>query len=153
MPAQRPGRSKQDYGTPSDLLAAVEQRFGDITVDLAASRENAVVSSFFDEREDALAQDWTALRGVLWLNPPFAKIAPWAAKCVASVGRDRTIVMLTPASVGAGWFAAHVHGSALVLALSPRLTFVGCDAPYPKDCMLSVYGAHAPGFDVWRWKS
>lgn len=152
MPAQCPGSSKQDYGTPPELLSAVEQRFGQIAFDLAADVENAVVPLCFTKADDALAQDWTRLRGVLWLNPPFARIAPWAAKCLESASRGRTIVMLTPASIGARWFEAHVNRSALVLALAPRLTFLGCPTPYPKDCMLSVYGDHAPGFEVWRWR-
>jgi hypothetical protein len=28
MPEQKPGRSKQDYGTPWDFIKAVEARFG-----------------------------------------------------------------------------------------------------------------------------
>jgi hypothetical protein len=43
------------------------------------------------------------------------------------------------------WREAHVY------ALSPRLTFKGEKWPYPKDCMLSVFGEQ-PGFEVWRWK-
>jgi hypothetical protein len=45
-----------------------------------------------------------------------------------------------------------VHKHALVLGLSPRLTFVGCPTPYPKDLMLSVFCESWIGFDVWRWK-
>lgn len=104
------------------------------------------------EEDDALARDWTQLGGNLWLNPPFANIMPWAAKCRAfgPRGGPRRILFLTPASVGSDWFASHVHGAARVLALSPRLRFVGAADHYPKDCMLSVFGDE-PGFDVWRW--
>jgi len=155
MPAQRPHRSRQDYGTPGDLLDAVFATFGPLRVDLAASPANAVAPAYFDEDDDSLAQDWTTLHGTLWLNPPFARIGPWAAKCAASAPPDtwprRRIIMLTPASVGSRWFVEHVHRRALVLALVPRLTFVGCDAPYPKDCMLSIFGGQ-PGFNVWEWR-
>ncbi len=77
------------------------------------------------------------------------------AKCAASApyGQDeRRIFMLVPASVGASWFAEHVHEKALVLALAPRLQFVGQARPSAKDSLLCVYGEH-PGFQTWRWRS
>ena len=36
MPAQVPGKSKQDYGTPIELIRAVEAKFGRLAFDLAA---------------------------------------------------------------------------------------------------------------------
>lgn len=152
-PAQRPHRSKQDYGTPTDFLAAVVARFGPLSWDLAASPSNAVCYHHFSEADDSLSRSWE-LQGNLWLNPPFARIEPWARKCRESTGPARRILLLVPASVGSEWFARDVHGHALVLALRPRLTFVGCDACYPKDLMLSVYStalSDRPAFDTWRW--
>lgn len=40
-PIQKPGRSKQDYGTPWEFIRAVERRWGKLHVDLAAHSENA----------------------------------------------------------------------------------------------------------------
>jgi phage N-6-adenine-methyltransferase len=151
MPAQKPGMSVQTYATPTDFMAAVELRFGEVEFDLAASSENAKAFRFFHEGHDSLKQDWTKLRGNLWLNPPFRDISPWAEKCsVSHLHELRQILFLTPASVGANWFRDHVHKKALVLALAPRLSFDGKN-PYPKDCILSIYGV-TPGFDVWTWK-
>lgn len=123
--------------------------------DLAARADNAKAWRFFSPEEDSLSIAWGREHpGALgWLNPPFADIAPWAAKCALET--DDTglrVLLLTPASVGATWFAEHVHRKAMVLALRPRLTFEGCDAPYPKDCMLSCFGFGVAGFDVWRWR-
>lgn len=155
MPAQKPGRSKQDYGTPWEFIRAVEKRFGELHIDLAASAANTKAPTWYGEDLDSFSVNW----GVhshhrMWLNPPFGRIEPWAFNCeyfskvLSSSGR---IFFLTPASVGSNWFAQYVHRKALVLALSPRLTYEGCDTPYPKDCLLSCYGED-PGFDVWRWK-
>ena len=144
--------SRQDYATPREFTDAVQRRFGLIVHDLCADAANAVVASHYDEAADALAQDWRTLpAGVLWCNPPFRDIEPWAflARCCA--GNGRVIALLTPASIGTAWFAEHVHRHALVLGLSPRLTFVGCTAPYPKDLMLSIFSGVAPGFECWRW--
>jgi phage N-6-adenine-methyltransferase len=160
MPAQRPGRSRQDYATPEAFILAVLKRFKipRFDTDLAASNENAKADDYLSEDIDSLAQDWTNLAGVEhWLNPPFGYIDPWAAKC-AEYARSRAypksrpgrLFFLTPASVGANWFAEHVWKKALVIALQGRLSFDG-KAPYPKDCILSCYGM-APGFEVWDWR-
>jgi phage N-6-adenine-methyltransferase len=162
MPAQKPGRSKQDYGTPRDFLAAVrdflaavERRFGRIAIDLAAREDNAKAPHFISPENDSLSGTWSIIapRALAWLNPPFERIGPWAAKCAAETdGTGLRVLFLTPASVGAAWFHEHVHGKALVLALRPRLTFEGCDAVYPKDCILSCFGFGVSGFNVWKWK-
>lgn len=157
-PRQRRWRSEQAVPTPREFLPPVAERFGVITFDLAATPANSVVGGYhFGPGSmwgvDALVQSWHRRNGLLWLNPPFETIGPWAAKCREEAAAGATIAMLTPASVGSIWFAEHVHGRALVLGLSPRLKFVGCKHQYPKDLMLSVYGpCITPGFDVWRWK-
>lgn len=151
-PIQKPGRSKQDYGTPWAFVRACGHRFGMPSWDLAASAENRKAPAHWDEAADSLKQDWTRCEGTLWLNPPFGDIEPWAEKCALTSSRRRGfILLLTPASVGSNWFARHVLGKAVVLGLSPRLTFEGTTAPYPKDLMLSVYGFGLHGFDQWRW--
>lgn len=155
MPKQKPHRSCQTYGTPWAFIRAVERRFGPIVCDLAAVAENAKAKEWIGPLADTLVQPWAERypTGNLWLNPQFGNIEPCAEKCWReSRERQGLILMLTPASIGTDWFANHVHRKAVVLALSPRLTFEGCSDPYPKDLMLSVYGASLSGFDCWRWK-
>lgn len=158
MPRQKPHRSKQDYGTPPELVAAIERRFGAITWDVAATADNSVCSRFFSrDGIDALTDDWSARftrRDVLFLNPEFGGIATTWAPLVAKWTRKLPwlrLLLLTPASIGSEWFQQHVHRKAMVLGLSPRLHFVGADDPYPKDCMISGFGFGVQGFDVWRW--
>ena len=166
MPKQKPGRSKQDYATPMELIRAVEKRFGVIVHDLCAHAQNARVASYYSKEQDCFKQAWAKdfPAGNLWGNPEFGGgfIGHFAEKCyVESRQRDGLIIMLTPASIGSEWFAAHVEKKALVIGLRPRLSFDGID-PYPKDCMLSVYGLdpsappsamqYLSGFETWRWK-
>lgn len=154
-PSINRSRSKQDYGTPADFIEAVERRFGLLSFDLACTTVNskAMMGFHFDEGVDALTKDWSELDGNLWLNPPFDAIYPWAKKLhIECQRRQGFAFFLTPASVGTEWFSQHVNGYAHVLGLSPRLTFEGCDDPYPKDLMLSVYGYGLHGFDTWRWR-
>ena len=155
MPVQKPGHSKQTYGTPWEFIRIAEKRFGKIVCDLAASAENAKCDTFYDAAADSLAQPWATNHpeGVLFLNPPYASIGSWAQKCAEeSKNRSGSILLLVPASVGANWFANFVHRQAMVLALSPRLVFEGEKSSFPKDLILAVYGQGLSGFDVWRWK-
>lgn len=152
MPPQKPGRSKQDYATPRDFIMAVQRKFGPIECDLAAHESNHVVPFYISEKQDSLSYDWSVLApgGILWLNPPFGSIAPWATKCVAETEKGAKILLLVPASIGANWFAEHVFPHAAVIALQGRLSFDGKN-PFPKDCMLCAYG-WPRGFSVWDWK-
>ncbi len=146
------GKSKQDYATPPDFMQAIHRRFGEPAFDLAASTANSKCDvAFFSEADDSLTQEWHRISGWLWLNPPFDNIAPWAEKCRKESAMGARILFLTPASIGANWFADYVYGGAVVLALQGRLCFDGI-APYPKDCMLSVFSNGLSGFGVWKWK-
>lgn len=146
------GKSRQDYCTPPEFIRAVKDRFGSLSVDLAATASTRVVTPWLDEEDDALRFDWHKLStGLLWLNPPFSNIAPWASKCAAEAKQGAKILLLVPASVGSEWFAEHVHPHAGVFALRPRLSFDGLN-PFPKDCLLATYNIGVRGFDLWRWK-
>ncbi len=155
MPQQKPGRSKQDYSTPADFMLAVNERFGFPDWDLAADASNSKGTlCFFSQEQDSLKQDWGEVPGnLLWLNPPFADIDPWAEKCakLAISHPRKTILLLVPASIGSNWYRHFVQDLAHVSALSPRLSFDGKNS-YPKDCILAVYHAWMTGFRTWRWK-
>lgn len=171
MPAQKPGKSKQDYGTPWELIRAVEARWGKLTLDLAAHDDgsNAKADLWFGPSDDYLSQEWTPGTAtdewLCWCNPPFDDIAKWAHKWKADAALGARIIALVPASIGAEWFARYVEDSANVVGLRPRLAFeggghqksctdsecLGCQT-YPKDCMLLLYNVAAPAFSTWRWK-
>ena len=157
------GKSKQNYATPQDFRTAVINKFGWPGFDLAADSSNhfannhwsAPGTAFFDEEKDAFKQDWTALGELLWLNPPFDNIAPWAKKCYEAARSKTKILFLVPASVGSNWFSHYVHNCAMVYFLSPRLCFDGKN-PYPKDMLLASYNdlhyVGKCGYECWRWK-
>lgn len=174
MPVQKPGRSKQDYGTPRELIRAIEARWGNLVLDLAAhdNGDNAKAPEWLGPSDDYLSLDIAEVvgEGLCWCNPPFENIAVWARKWRADAAKGTRIIALTPASVGAEWFADHIEGVARVIALRPRITFEGgghqkscCDPnclgcqTYPKDCMLTLWGrvdartSYLPGFETWRW--
>lgn len=111
---------------------------------------------------DAFAHDWSVLSqtirnlddtpGLLWLNCEFSDIAPWAEKCLLEGKKGASVVLLTPAMVGANWYRDLIAGRADVYHLNGRLSFDG-KHPYPKDCMLSHFHLEATGkLAIWDWK-
>jgi phage N-6-adenine-methyltransferase len=158
MPAQKPGRSKQDYGTPPEFLEAVKSRLKieEFAIDLAASKANAVSSLFLSEEDNSFSFDWHTLTGSgwAWLNPPFSNISLWAEKAALEAYKGAQIAMLVPASVGSNWWLDWVEPFAYTAFLNGRLTFVGCKDPYPKDCALLLYHPWGfTGFEVWNWRN
>ncbi len=158
MPKQSPGRSKQNYGTPLDFMAAIARRLDieEFAFDFAADEFNTKAPYFFEEKDDALVQRWAPdlikPEEWAWCNPPYGNIGPWAEKCM-KFGYERNVALLVPASIGSNWFRDFVDGDALVLALNGRLTFEGCTAPYPKDVICCLYGPGIdPAFEVWDWR-
>jgi len=156
------GTSKQDYSTPADFRDAVVKRFGMPGWDLAASSTNYFSPAggfFWDESDNSLVQDWydtgALPASLLWLNPPFGSIEPWAKKCHEESEKGARILFLVPASVGSYWYSKHVHGVAeRVMFLSPRLCFDG-KAPFPKDCLLALFeksNSLKTFYECWRWK-
>lgn len=158
MPQQKPGKSKQDYQTPPELLKAIRRRLciGIFDVDVAASKDNAVCPYYYDEERNGLAQSWTvpeAESNWAWCNPPYANIEEWVRKATLEAKKGANTAMLIPASVGSEWWRTWVEPYAYQLFLSPRITFVGCDTPYPKDCALLLYTPMwLTGNQCWRWK-
>jgi phage N-6-adenine-methyltransferase len=167
-PRQKPGRSKQDYRTPAEFLAAVRAylEIDDFAFDFATDGSNAVAANYF--LDDALGEDWPAqLPGKAWgwINPPFARIEPWVKKAYEASSRGARIAVLVPAGVGANWWRDWVDRKADVLFLNGRITFDGTSInpktgkpdPYPKDCALLLFSPSAlamnGSYDVWPWKA
>jgi phage N-6-adenine-methyltransferase len=152
-PPQKPGKSKQDYETPDEFIRAVEARFGPLNIDLAAREDNTKVKGAFIPPEvNSLEVDWRQFKGNGWLNPEFSNISPWVERASRYAGPSLKVFVLVPAAVGSNWYAEHVHGKALVLALAPRMVFVGEKQGYIKDLILCCYGFGVTGFDLWVWK-
>lgn len=155
-PQQKPGRSKQDYGTPPEFLTAVKDRLGiaEFDCDLAAAKWNAVCPRYLSVMDDSLSGlTWNRGNGWNFLNPPFSSIGPWVRKAYASIDHGARTAVLIPAAVGSNWWRDHVHMKCHALFLNGRITFVGATDPYPKDCALLLYSAFAGGYDVWTWKA
>ena len=161
IPKQQPGKSKQDWQTPPELLKAIRKRLHieNFILDVAASNENAVCDFYLTEEDDALSsvrswintdypKDW------VWCNPPYNNIPDWVYKAVNESSIGAHIAMLIPSSVGSNWWRDWVEPYAYILHLNGRIKFVGAKDYYPKDCSLLLYTPmRLTGSQIWNWKN
>jgi phage N-6-adenine-methyltransferase len=158
-------KSSGDIWTPQDFRAAVTKRFGEPYFDLACSGDNMFASyGGYTPVDDSLKQSWASIKGLLWLNPPYANITPWAKKCAQESLEGARILLLVPGSIGANWYWQYVEPFADVYSVG-RMTFDNCfdkagnlvTTAYPKDLIPAHYhnavevGEHQK-MQRWRWK-
>lgn len=150
------GDGFQAWQTPPEFLDAVKRRLriNNFRIDLAASHSNKVCDNWYDEATNALAphNEWR-LNGWAWLNPPYAIITPWVAKCTTESKAGACIACLVPASTGANWWRDYVVNDAHILFLNGRLKFVGATNYYPRDLALLLYTPFIRnGSAIWDWR-
>ena len=107
--------------TPKEFFEPLRQEF-DLEVDAAASSDNAMLPTFWDENSDGLKQDWTGLK--IWLNPPYGrKIINWIKK--ASESNASVIVALLPARTDTRWFHDYIYKKTEIRFIRGRVYFSG----------------------------
>lgn len=136
------------------LIAAVQQTFGPIFIDLAAQEENAVVQAYIDKERDTFTVDWAEwLHGrVGWLNPPAEDdLVVWSKKCVEEAAKGAKILLFTEAAMDTAAFWAHLWPNSAICVLHPRLSYDHRIAP----TMIAAFNcgyAHR-SLNLWLWES
>jgi hypothetical protein len=159
----------QVYRTPPELLEAVQRRFGAITFDAACMSTDKVAPYGYaiDLGLDALAFDWREhLRGeITWCNPMWRDAGEYAAKCAQLAEAGGRVLLNVQLAPDSNWYAEHVHGRALVLALNPRVPYLNPDGSpaftdrngkalgINRPVMVAAYGFGQTGFEPWKWKT
>lgn len=113
-----------EWSTPIDYFATIEERFGPFDLDACARLKTSKAPKFFSIETDGLKQSWF---GKVWVNPPYSRPSEWCAKAAAemAVGNCELIVMLLPAAVDTNWFHDYVVPYARIELMRGRLKF--CD--------------------------
>lgn len=139
---------KQNWRTPKEFFANLSAEFP-FVIDLAADENNHLCDFYFDEDDNALDIDWWAwydarvdsgeLKEGMWafLNPPFANLYKWYAKCYEEQQKGMKIVMLAPANTDPKYFHDFILGDkcpAKVAFSNGRVQYYDPDRPNKKNC-------------------
>jgi len=146
-----------EWNTPPALATALARRYaqGSFALDAAATSANSRASRYYDAATDALRQDWVADAGpdgVVWLNPPYSKVALFFEKAASTARQGTTVVCLVPARVDTAWWHDHALSASEVWFVRGRVTFTrpdgtGAPAPFPSAVIVfSRHSSHLPQF-------
>lgn len=134
--------SRDAWRTPRwlfDLLDA-DYRFA---IDLAADDSNHLCDRYLTTREDSLAVEWPR-KDWCWLNPPFSRLAEFAAKAAAS---GSCVLMLCPSGkTEQVWWHESVIGKAeAILYPRQRIAYTPppgalASSPAFASCLVRYYG-------------
>lgn len=137
LPAKK---SASDYGgsktpveqinlwqTPIPLFVALDAEFC-LTLDAAASADNALCNRYITEEQDTLVTPWgdfLVQPGYAWLNPPYSDITPFVQKAAVESKNQIGTVMLVPADTSVGWFREAIETASEVrFIVGGRLAFI-----------------------------
>lgn len=107
---------RDNWGTPTWLIAELTGRGFDLTLDVCATPENAKAPFWITPECDALRYDWTAAFNFMtpnsrraeawaWMNPPYGRaIGKWVEKAVAEAEKGLKTLALVPARTDTRWF-------------------------------------------------
>ena len=112
----RSDTSDEDYALRADLVAMACATFGvSPTVDAFASAANARFPVFWTAADDAFTRSWAPdTCGVLWMNPPFSRMA----EVLAKVDRDgASALLVAPKWEDAAWWPTLVAASGHIILL------------------------------------
>ena len=111
-----------EWETPPEIFAEYDRKYH-FTLDVAATKENALCSRYYTKETDGLSRPWQT-DGAVWCNPPYGKdIVKWVRKAYEESRKGQTIVMLVPARTDTRWFHDFILGKAEVRFIRGRLYF------------------------------
>lgn len=106
-----------DWETPYEIIAWLDESF-DFTIDLCASRHNALCTKYYTEQDSCLDHDWHGER--CFINPPYGPpMYPMLQKAVETWQEgDCCIVAILPVRSDTRWFHDFIFGH------STHITFI-----------------------------
>lgn len=122
----------EDWETPKELFYKYDNIYH-FTIDIAASKDNALCEKFFTIEDNALIQDWGGYGNVCWMNPPYGrKVSAFMKKALEESRKGATVVCLVPSRTDTAWW----HECAMmgeITFIKGRLRFSNAkdSAPFP----------------------
>lgn len=125
--SKTPVEQRNLWQTPIPLFVALDAEFC-LTLDAAASANNALCSRYITEEQNTLETPWAdylSIPGYVWLNPPYSDITPFVKKAAAESANQIGTVMLVPADTSVGWFREDIETASEVrFIVGGRLAFI-----------------------------
>lgn len=125
--SKTPVEQRNLWQTPIPLFVALDAEFC-LTLDAAASADNALCNRYITEEQNTLTTPWVdflVAPGYVWLNPPYSDITPFVKKAAAESTNQIGTVMLVPADTSVGWFREAIETASEVrFIVGGRLAFI-----------------------------
>ncbi|HHT0510791.1 TPA: phage N-6-adenine-methyltransferase [Raoultella planticola] len=125
--SKTPVEQRNLWQTPIPLFVALDAEFC-LTLDAAASADNALCNRYITEEQDTLITPWSNFLvspGYVWLNPPYSDITPFVQKAAAESKNQIGTVMLVPSDTSVGWFREAIETASEVrFIVGGRLAFI-----------------------------
>lgn len=125
--SKTPIEQRNLWQTPIPLFVALDAEFC-LTLDAAASADNALCLRYITAEQDTLITPWSDVLvspGYVWLNPPYSDIGPFVQKAAAESKNQIGTVMLVPADTSVGWFREAIETASEVrFIVGGRLAFI-----------------------------
>lgn len=120
------GWSTDEWATPPEYFALLNQEFGPFTLDACATAATAKVARYYDKAADGLRSPWF---GRVFVNPPYSAPGPWCRRAAEATKVDAQlrVVMLLPAGIDTAWFHDWVLPFAEIRFIRGRIRFHAWD--------------------------
>lgn len=120
--------NSDEWQTPQDLFDSLNEEFGPLICDVAATKENNKCAYWIGMEEDALTVRWMSKN---WCNPPYSKVKEFAAKAVEEQKNGKQTVMLIPARTDTRFFHDYIYEKpgVKVRFLKGRVKFINPEGP------------------------
>ena len=125
--SKTPVEQRNLWQTPIPLFVALDAEFC-LTLDAAASADNALCNRYITEEQNTLETPWAdylSIPGYVLLNPPYSDITPFVQKAADESKNQIGTVMLVPADTSVGWFREAIETASEVrFIVGGRLAFI-----------------------------
>lgn len=118
-----PEGEKDLWETPRPLFKPLDQEFN-FTLDVCASRMNALCGHYFTKEDNALELYWST-PGAAWVNPPYSLTKEFISQAPKqAMQHNLTIVMLVNANTDTQWFADAAKTANEIRLITGRIGFI-----------------------------
>ncbi len=145
------------WATPWDLIAWVQQEFGELVLDAAALPTNTKAPDYITPDQDALVTPWLTeytQNGTTWCNPPYGRDAiKFVKRAIEQVnnGNCKRVVMLLASRTDTKMFQEHIFPNASRIHFIKGRVKFGGKGPANFPSVVIVFDHGYSGDAVWTF--